>query len=392
VPGAQSALPSPHARLAAFYFFYFASVGAFLPFWGLYLEALGFGPTQIGQLMAVTMATKVIAPIMWGWMGDSIGRRISIVRVASLLALVIFSAALAVSAYWRMLLVLGGFSFFWNAALPQFEATTLDHLDDGVHHYSRIRLWGSVGFIVTVMSLGPFLQRFGIEWLPVIVFVLLATIWINTLLVPENEALRPQTPQSLRTTLRHPTVIALLLACFLLQASHGAYYSFFSIYMAEHGYSSGAIGGLWALGVMAEVGVFMRMSRWLPRFGSRALLLTALILAAVRWLLIAVVPEQLSLMLLAQLLHAASFGLSHAAAMDMVYRLFPGRLQGRGQALYSSLSFGLGGAVGSLLSGYAWSAVGSQWCFVAAAVIAVVGALVAARGLWSRLTDAPVPP
>jgi PPP family 3-phenylpropionic acid transporter len=181
-------------------------------------------------------------------------------------------------------------------------------------------------------------------------------------------------------------------ACFLLQASHGAYYSFFSIYLAEHGYSRGVIGGLWALGVLAEVGVFMRMSRWLPRFGPRALLLTALIVASMRWLLIAAVPDHLWLMLLAQLLHAASFGLSHAAAMDMVYRLFPGRLQGRGQALYSSLSFGLGGAVGSLMSGYVWSAAGPQWCFIAAALLAAIGALVAARGLGIRYANAPVRP
>ncbi|MGH8502664.1 MAG: MFS transporter [Gammaproteobacteria bacterium] len=380
---AGNATAAPRARLSGFYFLYFASVGAFLPFWGLYLEALAFTPTQIGELMAVTLGTRIVAPVLWGWLADHTGRRVRVIRVASLLATVIFSATLVVTGYGWMMLVLAAFSFFWNATLPQFEATTLDHLGDGIHHYSRIRLWGSIGFIVAVVALGPALDRYGIAWLPVVALALLAGVWLNTLLIGEHRDLPHQPVASLRNALRQPGVIALLFACFLLQASHGPYYAFYSIYMENFGYTHSAIGWLWALGSMAEVGVFMMMSVWLPRFGARRLLLIAIALAALRWTMIATLAESLPAMLIAQSLHAASFGVYHAAAIHMIYERFPGRLQGRGQALYSSLSFGLGGALGSLMSGYVWSAASPQWAFGGAALLAGAGALVVWRGVES---------
>lgn len=381
--GAVNATAAPRVRLSGFYFFYFASVGAFLPFWGLYLENLAFTPTQIGELMAATMATRIVAPMMWGWIADHTGQRVRVIRTASLFATVIFSATLVVTGYGWMMLVMAAFSFFWNATLPQFEAATLAHLGDGVHHYSRIRLWGSVGFIVTVVTLGPALDRYGISWLPIVALALLAAVWLNTLLVGEHQNVRHQPAASLRHALRQPGVIALLCACFLLQASHGPYYVFYSIYMENFGYTRSAIGWLWALGSLAEIAVFVMMSSWLPRFGARNLLLIAIVLAALRWTMIAVLAESLAAMLIAQSLHAASFGLYHAAAIRLVYQRFPGRLQGRGQALYSSLSFGLGGALGSLLSGYIWVAASPQWAFGAAALLATAGALTVWRGVES---------
>jgi PPP family 3-phenylpropionic acid transporter len=280
-----------------------------------------------------------------------------------------------------MLAILAAFSFFWNAVLPQFEVTTLDHLGDGVHHYSRVRLWGSVGFILSAVALGPLLARFGIQWLPAILLALLTAIWMNTLSVKEHDGPRHPDHAGMVTTLRRPAVISLLVACFLLQASHGPYYAFFSIYMEDHGYKAGAVGWLWALGVIAEIGVFVRMSAWLPRYGARALLLAATAMAVVRWLLTAALAGCLPAMLIAQVMHAGSFGLYHGASIYLIYQLFPGRLQGRGQALYSSMSFGLGGAVGSLVSGYVWTTVGASWAFVGAAVAAAAGALVVWGGV-----------
>jgi len=377
---AGNAAAAPRVRLSGFYFFYFASVGAFLPFWGLYLEHLAFTPAQIGELMAVILGTRIVAPVMWGWLADHTGQRLRIIRTATLLATVFFSATLVVTGYGWMLLVLTAFSFFWNAALPQFEAATLDHLGDGVHHYSRIRLWGSVGFIVTVALLGPVLDRYGVGWLPIIALGLLTLVWLSTLPIKDQQG-PPSAAASLGNALRQPGVFALLFACFLVQASHGAYYAFFSIYMENFGYTRSAIGWLWALGSLAEIGVFMMMSVWLPRFGGRRLLLIATSLAALRWTMIATLADSMPSMLVAQCLHAASFGLYHAAAIHLIYERFPGRLQGRGQALYSSVSFGLGCALGSLLSGYVWVAASPQWAFGAAALLAAAGALVVWRGV-----------
>jgi PPP family 3-phenylpropionic acid transporter len=179
--------------------------------------------------------------------------------------------------------------------------------------------------------------------------------------------------------LRRPEVAALLSACFLMQASHGAFYAFYSIYLTEAGYSSAAVGSLWAWGVVVEVLVFWRMHRLLERFGARDTLLLSLLLAVLRWLLTGAYPHVLPLQILAQTLHAATFGAFHASAIYLVHHYFSGHTQGRGQALYSSLSFGAGGAVGSMLSGVLWSAIGPVATFGVCALIAAAGGLVAWR-------------
>ncbi len=369
-------------RLSGFYFFYFASLGALIPYWGLYLKSLGFGVVEIGELVAIIMATKIIAPNIWGWIADHTGRHMKIVRVACLATTLTFAGVFLVQGYWWMAFVMTLFSFFWNAALPQFEVTTLNYLGTDVHRYSSIRLWGSIGFILAVVVLGVLFDRLGTGWLPTVLVGLFAGIWLSSLLVPEKANDHPVTDHiPLREVLRKPPVIALLLVCFLVQASHGPYYTFYTIYMAAHGYSESLIGQLWALGVIAEIGVFLKMHHWLPRFGARRLMIVATALTALRWLLLAGFVDNLWMMVFTQTLHAASFGLYHAVAIHLIHQLFRGRHQGRGQALYSSLSFGAGGAVGSFAAGYLWEGIGAEWMYIAAALTAVLSSWVAWRGV-----------
>jgi PPP family 3-phenylpropionic acid transporter len=380
----QSSAPAvPYWRLSGFYLFYFASLGALIPYWSLYLKQLGYSARDIGILMALVMATKVISPNVWGWIADHTGQRMRIVRVGCLLATICFAGVFISSHYGWLVLVMLAFSFFWNATLPQFEATTFNYLGKHSHRYSGIRLWGSIGFIVAVAALGPVLDAKGAAILPLILLLLFAGIWVSSLLVPEQAAQHlPLTHEPLLTVLRRPAVLALLLVCFLMQASHGPYYTFYTLYMEAHEYSRAAIGQLWALGVLAEVGVFLLMHRWVPRFGLRTLLLTSLGLTVVRWLLIGHFPEWMAVMIFAQTLHAASFGIYHAVAIQLIHRYFTGRNQGRGQALYSSLSFGAGGAVGSFISGLGWDTLGPANVYSVAALLAFVALVIAA--LWIR--------
>jgi PPP family 3-phenylpropionic acid transporter len=172
-----------------------------------------------------------------------------------------------------------------------------------------------------------------------------------------------------------PSVFALLMACFLIQASHGPYYTFFSIYAEDHGYSRSLIGQLWSLGVVAEVAVFFYVHRWLPKFGAKTLLVLAMLLTVIRWWLIAFYVEYLPILLFAQLLHAASYGLFHASAIYLIDEHFIGSIQGRGQALFSSISFGLGGSLGSLMSGYTWNVIGPSYVYILAMSIALIAML-----------------
>jgi MFS transporter, PPP family, 3-phenylpropionic acid transporter len=374
-----------YLRLSGFYFFYFATLGVLLPYWGLYLQALGFAPARIGELMAIPQATKLVAPTLWGWLADRTGQRMRIVRWACLATVVAFAGIHGVGdSYLGLVLVMLLFSFFWNASLPQFEAVTLNHLGEHTHRYSRVRLWGSVGFIGAAVGVGFLVRDWGIGIVPALLWGLFGALWLNSLLVPESPA-APTTHESppLGQVLRRPAVIAFFMACFLNQAAHGPYYGFFSLYLETLGHSREVIGVLWGLGVAAEVGLFMLMHRLLPRFGPRRLLLAALALAALRWVLIGHFAGHLPLLLFAQTLHAFSFGVFHAASIHLIHQFFPGSLQGRGQALYSSLSFGAGTAAGSLAAGYLWQGLGPGAMFDLSAMLAALGWLVAWR--WLRL-------
>ncbi|MCB1875883.1 MAG: MFS transporter [Chromatiales bacterium] len=376
----MSASTVPYWRLSSFYGFYFASLGALAPFWGLYLQSLGFSAAEIGELMAVVLGTKVIAPTFWGWIAERTGLRLALVRIASFICVLLFLGVFLGNDFWWLVLVMGGFSFFWNASLPQFEAATLNHLGNDVHRYTRIRLWGSLGFVVTVAALGPTLERYGVGLLPWAMVFLYLGIWFSSLWVAEPpDPPHPEHHDPLRRVLRRPEVLTFLLACFLLQAGHGAYYGFYSIYLESEGYSKSLIGQLWALGVIAEVVVFVVMHRLLDRFGAARVLAWSLGLAAIRWVLIGNFVESLPMLLFAQILHAASFGTYHASAIQLVHRYFRGRNQGMGQALYSSVSFGAGGALGTLGSGYLWDSVGPWATFM---IAAAVGSLAWAFAQW----------
>ena len=370
----------PYWRLSSFYFFYFALLGALVPYWGLLLRERGFDAVAIGELMAILMATKIVAPNVWGWLGDHLGHRMRIVRAASLVSVATFAAMYWAEGFWATALVMTLYSFFWNASLPQFEVITFTYLKERVARYARIRVWGSVGFIVTVIVIGVLIDWRGADMVLPAVLSIFVAIWLSSMLVqdPDPEP-HPHSQQPLASILRRPAIIGFFLAVFLMQVSHGPYYAFYSIHMTDHGYSESLIGQFWALGVLAEVGMFVIMHRLLGRYGARRVLVWSLALAAVRWALIAGFADSLAVLLIAQLLHAATFGTFHAASIHLVHHYFRGRHQGRGQALYSSASFGAGGAVGSLASGYVWQGLGGSTTFAVASGVAVLGALAAWR-------------
>ncbi len=368
----------PYWRLSAFYLFYFATLGGFLPYWSLYLENKGFSALEIGELSALMVATKIIAPNLWGWVADYTGRSLRIIRIASFFAALFFSAFLFSKGYQWFAMITVCFSFFWNAALPQFEAATLFHLKKEPHRYSQIRLWGSVGFIATVLGIGRFLDFYTISYLPWIITALLIAIWLVALLTPEVKArFSGHDGVGIWRIVLKPEVLAFIVVYMLLQLAHGPYYVFYSIYLNQIGYSVSLIGLLWALGVCAEIILFIVMKKLLKMISLRVILLISIFLSIIRWLIIAYYAESMGLMIVAQLLHAATFGSSHVAAIHLVHQYFGDRHQGKGQALYSSMSFGLGGMLGSLYSGYFWDSLGASFVYSLAAAMCCVAFLIA---------------
>ena len=370
----------PTVRLSAFYLAFFAVLGVLSPYWGPYLKSRGLDAAAIGTLIALLHATKIVAPNLWGWVADHTGRRIAIIRFACLAALVGFSGVLVPGGdFLWMAAVMVTFSFFWNAALPQFEANTMSHLAGQTQFYPRIRLWGTVGFMISVLAVGEGIDRLGVDIVPAVLLFLFLLLAVISLTVPQADRRSPDSGDGrLVSVLRQPRVLGLLIACFLLQVSHGPFYAFYSIYLQDYGYSGTAIGLLWAVALIAEIGVFLLMPRWLPRFGPRRLLTVAMTLGAMRWLLVAGFPALAPVQVLAQLMHAATYGVYHAAAISLIDRYFTGGLQGRGQAIYSSMTFGAGVALGSFMAGMLWDTAGGARIFLMAAGVAALAALVAA--------------
>jgi MFS transporter, PPP family, 3-phenylpropionic acid transporter len=373
----------PRRRLAGFYFFYFAYLGAFAPFFSIYLKAVGLSPVEIGTVMALPAVARMTAPHLWGWLADASGA-MRIVRATTLAGLVCWLGMFAGTAFVWICAVAFALSFFLSAAIPLVDSTTLLRLGERMGDYGRIRLWGSIGYMVAVVVVGYLLDLFRVTALLWIVLVLIAGTLALGFSIPET-ARSPHTEAGpISHILKRPAVMALIAGCALMVAAHGPYYSFYSIHLVSHGYSKGMTGWLWALGVLCEIGIFF----WLPRlygaFTLRQILIASFALAVVRFLAIGWGADSLALLLFAQTLHAATFGSFHAAAIGIVHRLFRGRHQARGQAIYGSLTYGVGGTVGSLASGYGWERLGAGQTFSLAAGAAGLGMLIV---LWKLKLD-----
>lgn len=388
-------MPSAHTvsafRLAAFYFFYFASIGVFMPYWGKYLASLGYDAQAIGLLVGTVTGTKIISPYVWGLLADRTGQRIVLIKVACVLAPVLFLGVYfnthlnGVGGLAWLIAVMLAYSFFWNAVLPLYEAVTMAYVNNRHALYSKIRLWGSVGFIVLSVGVGWFIQHMvdGLNAIPHIFLLCLIGVGVSAFSLKQTapvQTVRPESRASVFSVLSWP-LTAFLVACMLMQLSHGAYYTFFSIYLTDYGYSDTHIGLFWGWAVLAEVLAFAFMKSLLHRFGVHTLLVSALLFTAVRWVMLSYLHSSAFWVLVTQAMHAASFGTFHAASIVVVHRLFPESMQGRGQALYSSISFGVGGAIGAYLSGYLWSRVGGDTTFLLSGVSALLGAGVAWGGL-----------
>jgi len=362
----------PYWRLSSFYFFYFASLGALLPYWSLYLKSLGFDSIAIGAIIAVIPATKIFAPYVWGWISDHTGHPVKIIRITNFLAVIAFAGVFLGDGFFWLSLVMFAFSVFWNSSLPLIESTTLNHLGEDHHHYSGIRLWGSLGFILTVMVLGEVLGVSDIDLVPKVILGFLICIFVMSLIIKESKRPHHEVQAPIFSVIRQPAVLAFLTVCFLMVLTHGPYYTFYSIYLEDFGYSRRMIGALWAVGVIAEVLVFLLMTRLLPVLGVRKLLLLTFFFTALRWVLIGSFVNNIVILFIAQLFHAFSFGVFHAVGIALIHHYFTGKHQDRGQALYSSLSFGVGGALGSFLSGIFWDQISHTALFNVAAIISLI--------------------
>ena len=360
-------------RLSFWYFVYFAFVGAYMPYFSLYLEAQDLSASRIALLMTLGQLMRLLTPIFWGWASDLSGRRTPIIRASAALSCLIFAGYFFTQDFILLILVTGGLHFFWCASLPLVEALTFGHLRDTPNSYGRVRVWGSVGFVASVFSVGlwldyqPISSLLGIAWV-ILAFMLIAAWKLEDVPTSSVSPAHESIP-----SLRQAKVIALMLIGFFMSAAHGAFYVFYSIHLANHGYGTIAVGLLWSLGVIAEILVFTFMPRLANQATLKRVLIACLILAVIRFLAIGWYADMLVVLIATQVLHAATFGAHHVASVAALNHWFLPQQQGRVQALYGSLSFGGGGMLGGLLAGQTWDSLGPGISFTISAAFALIG-------------------
>ena len=385
----QKPWPEQAFNFGFFFFAYYGFIGIFTPYASLFFAQRGMTAPQIGVLMSLMQVMRIFGPNLWGWVADHTRKRVGVLRLTALAATLMFTGMFFGQTFTQFFLVMVAINTFTSAQGPLSEALMLSTMRGDLTHYGRLRLWGSVGFIIAVTVGGEVLDWRGIELLPWMAWAMLALVLLASLRMRESvQGAASQAMPSVLAILRKREVVAFFAASFLMIAAHSALYVFLSLYLSQLGYSKSVIGLLWSLGVVAEIGFFYFQAPLFRRFGVRTLLLASLIIAVVRFLVIGLGASSLPWLLLAQLLHAATFGTHHSASVMGMQRWFSGPLQASGQALYISVSYGLGGTAGGLLMSLCWDRYGPAAVFIVAALLALLGLVAAVLSFrWQKLAS-----
>ena len=370
--------PAQSLNFALFFFAYYGYVGVFSPYASLYFADRGLSATQIGILMSLMQVMRIFGPNVWGWVADQSRRRVLVLRLTSVAAALTFCGMFVGQSFMFFFALMVTVNLFTSAQGPISEALMLSSMRGDLTHYGRVRLWGSVGFIVLVTLSGYALDWQGIELMPWIALLMLVMVTSVTFSLHEEPATQHAQPSnSVRELLSRKSVLSFFASTFLMIAAHSSLYVYYSLYLSDMGYSKSVIGLMWSLGVIAEILFFFYQAPLFRRFGVRKLMLFSLGIAVIRFLMIGWGAQSLAILLVAQVLHAATFGVHHSASVATLQRWFAGPLQARGQALYISISYGLGGTVGGLLLSACWDTFGARWVYVLAAIMSFLGLIAA---------------
>lgn len=376
-----------YSRLSSFYFSYYFFVGLFVPYWGIYLTSLSFSALQIGALLSLFQISRIFAPNILGWIADRSGEYIKWIKISSFFGFILFIGIFWANSFLSIFLIMMAMSIFTSSTLPLAESLTLAHLkaNKADSKYSHIRLWGSIGFIVAAILLGIMIDSIGEKSLIYALLLTQLVIFLLAFILPTKKVIfLPKKKRSIWPILKKREVVVLLLSCALMVSSHGLLYNFYSIFLEQQGYSGTTIGLLWAVGVIFEIIIFLLMPRILNKFTLKAVLLISLGFAVIRFFLIGAYVDSMILLFIAQVMHAATFGSFHVASIQLIAHFFYNEHQARGQSLYNSITYGVGGAIGGLGGGYMIEYSGMANTFMLSAILPFLGFMVLILGLKTK--------
>jgi MFS transporter, PPP family, 3-phenylpropionic acid transporter len=371
---------SARPALVLAYFTYFGVLGIFVPYFGLFLDGRGLNSADIGLLLAIVTASRIVGPSVWAWVAERSGKPLTVMRCGAVLASIGWLSSFADYGFGWLLCGFALFSFFWTAILPQLEVSAFAFLNDNTQAYSRIRTAGSVGYIVLVMLGGWLFERYGSEFLPMSALLFLLLLLFSLFLLPQVSVHAELSSESVSFSqlLKNSVLLRFMLAAMLLQISFAPFYGFFTLYSRDLGYSGSQTGFFIGLSIAAEIAAFYFAGSLMRNRSYRLLLGICYGVTVLRWTLLATVADNVWLLCFSMLLHAGSFAIAHTCAMQFIQQFFPKKLRSRGQALYAGVIFGGGGAIGAYFSGLLWqNGNGASLTFSIAALLALAATALA---------------
>ena len=368
-------MPAHRRDYAIFYFCFYAALGAYTPYVARFVDHLGFSGLVAGGMLGLWYGSRIVAPPLWSHAVARSGRPGRWLLAGCVLASAGFASFGAVSTVGGLFAAMLFFGVFYNAVMPQFEAMTLAAIAGETEGYGRLRVWGSVGFLVVAGTYGALLDAWGdafFVWATLPWFALM--VWAAWPFRGEARAPRPDgAPRvAMRALWSRPGTRPLLLLALLVQSGFGAFYVFYTLHLRAHGHDGLAVGVLWVVGVLAEIVLFWWAPGLIRRHGVHRLIAVCLGLTVLRWGVVALFADSMPLMVAAQMTHALGFALFHACLMQRMAALFPGAEASAGQGLLYGFSSGLGGVIGALFAAGLWEWRGGVAAFLGGAALTLL--------------------
>ena len=365
---------SPSAWLAAIFALFYFSYGIYLPYWSLWLDGVGVSAEDIGLLLGLSMVARTLGNLLVMSQVRSARQLIPALRILAWLSVLGFVGFYFAHSGVALLLLMLALNFFYPALIPLNDTLASRYIVQLRLDYGKVRLWGSLAFIVANIVVGQVSERLGVAWLLHLMVLALFMLGLMSLMSvspkPEQLADEPAS-ERLLAVWRQPDMQRFLLIAALLQGSHAFYYGFSALYWQQQGYATSTIGYLWGLGVFAEIVVLAFNRAWFSRFSARHLLALGAACALVRWTMLGATSE-LAWLIVAQVLHAGSFCFSHLGAIRFISRDLTPQTAASAQALYAALAMGLMVALLLALSGYLYPLLAGRVFWLMALLIVPV--------------------
>lgn len=390
-------MPSSHSSgigtirvfLSAFYFFFCCVLGLIFSHWGVYLSDKGYSASQIATMSAIFLSANIFAPSICAYLIDRTQNRLLVIRTSLCLSMAFFVMLFFITTPALAFIAYAFFSACFHGVISQVEVITLSQAQTKGADYSRIRVWGSIGFIASAYAAGVMADSFGPLLVPLAVLGSMVFLICSTFGLPSTDTpaeTESQGRQPLRFIFKNKRILAFFFMVAAINFSHGGYYTFFSIYLQQHDYSKTEIGSFWSIAVIAEVLMFITLKNVMRRHSTARLVTLCMILTVVRWFVTASVPGNVWLIIFAQTMHAFSFAAAHSVIIDIVRKIFGSGNESQSMAFYAGALVSAPAATGSMISGYVWAYSPNAVFWMAGSAVGLAWIMASLMG-WQKILE-----